>query len=267
MPRSALRMSPSRSWVAPEKAPLHVAEKLALDESLRQRAAVDRDERAGAARHGVHRAREQLLAGAGLALDQHRHRRARDLGEVDERAHQVGREAEQPGRRRGNLRGLAVGRERHHRRARPLAVQEEGVAELEQVAVLEHGAVVALAVEDDAVLGAGVLQDPAAQLLDQACVDLRHAHVGHADREQAGAVALGARGATLVRTPHHHLVQLAERMPGGRRKRAVGFEDEVETGAGPLDRVLTTLVAVLGDRLGQLAAHPFSSSYAGVGAA
>ncbi len=65
---------------------LAVAEELGLEQGLGDRTAVDRDEglrRPRALR--VDRARDELLAGAGLAADQHRRHAARDL--VDQRAH------------------------------------------------------------------------------------------------------------------------------------------------------------------------------------
>ncbi len=50
----------------------HVTEQLALEERRRHRAAVDRDERLVApVGELVHRARDELLAGAGLAGDEH----------------------------------------------------------------------------------------------------------------------------------------------------------------------------------------------------
>ena len=54
---------------------LAVAEQLGLDELLRDRAAVDRDEAPASTRQLVDRARQELLAGATLA--EHEHRRAR----------------------------------------------------------------------------------------------------------------------------------------------------------------------------------------------
>jgi hypothetical protein len=60
--------------------PLLVAEQRRLDEVLRDRAAVDRDERLRAAlARAVNGARDQLLADAGFALDQHRDQRGRGL--------------------------------------------------------------------------------------------------------------------------------------------------------------------------------------------
>ena len=64
---------------------LHVAEELAFEQRLRQRAAVDREERpVGAQRRVVDVARQHLLAGAALAADQHgRVGRRHHLGEPE----------------------------------------------------------------------------------------------------------------------------------------------------------------------------------------
>ena len=65
---------------------LHVAEELALDQALGDCAAIHRDERLLRARAlGVHRARDQLLADAALAGDEHRGPRHRHL--VDQLEH------------------------------------------------------------------------------------------------------------------------------------------------------------------------------------
>jgi hypothetical protein len=208
----------------------------------------------------VDRAGQELLAGPGLALDQHRHRRARHLDQLAERAHQRRREGEQARRRHRQIGRLAVGRERHRRRAVPLAEAEEGVAELEQVAILEHRALVTLAVDGDAVLGAGVLQDPAAHVAHQAGMDLRHARVRHADGETADSLAVGAGGAPHRGAPDHHLVQLGQRVARRRGERPVALEQEVEARPAALDRVLALRVVVASDRPGQIGAHHFGST-------
>ncbi len=60
-----------------------VAEELALEQRLGNRAAVDRHEgRVVSRAFGVHRARDQLLAGSALAGDQHVARRARGQGDL-----------------------------------------------------------------------------------------------------------------------------------------------------------------------------------------
>ena len=63
----------------------HVAEQLGLHQLVRDRRAVDRHERRRCApRARVEEARGELLAGAGLAGEQHRHRRARRAIELAE---------------------------------------------------------------------------------------------------------------------------------------------------------------------------------------
>ena len=73
MPRCASSNLPGlRADGAGERA-LLVAEELGLEQVLGNRRAVDRDKRAvGARAERVQRAREQLLAGAALAFEQHR---------------------------------------------------------------------------------------------------------------------------------------------------------------------------------------------------
>src|SRR5208282_2662024 len=64
---------------------LHVAEELTLDEVLGDGAAVDDDERpGGAVRAPVDLAGDELLAGAGLAGDEHRDVGGRDLLQLAE---------------------------------------------------------------------------------------------------------------------------------------------------------------------------------------
>ena len=80
MPPWAAWKRPTRVATAPVKAPLHVAEQLGLEEGLGDGAAVDRDERALRARRAaVDLPRDDLLAGAGLAGDEHRDVGRRDL--------------------------------------------------------------------------------------------------------------------------------------------------------------------------------------------
>src|SRR6185295_1050400 len=73
----------------PRERSLHVAEQLALEQLVREGAAVDRDERPlAAARVVVDRPRDQLLAGARFARDHDRAARSRDaLDELEDRAH------------------------------------------------------------------------------------------------------------------------------------------------------------------------------------
>ena len=72
VPPSAAWNRPLCAWTAPRERAARVAEQLRFEQRLGDRAAVDGDERLVAPRaRAVDRAREQLLAGAGLAVDQH----------------------------------------------------------------------------------------------------------------------------------------------------------------------------------------------------
>ena len=85
-----------------------VPEQARSDQPWRYRRAVDHDERAAGARRGaVDRAGEHFLAGAGAAVDHHRHARARRLGGDGERAAEIGRRADDllEGERRAQLFG------------------------------------------------------------------------------------------------------------------------------------------------------------------
>ena len=73
MPPSAAANRPGLVGVRAGERALDVAEQLGLEQRLGDRAAVDGDERlVGARRQVVQRARDQLLAGAALAGDEHR---------------------------------------------------------------------------------------------------------------------------------------------------------------------------------------------------
>ena len=80
-PPAACSIRPGLAAAAPVKAPLLVAEQLGLQELLGQRGAVQRHERPlGARRGAMDEAGHDLLAGAGLAGQEHGRVRARDLG-------------------------------------------------------------------------------------------------------------------------------------------------------------------------------------------
>ena len=86
MPPSAATNRPRFDGVGAGERAAHVAEQLAVEQRADERAAVDRHERTARAPAGeVERARDQLLAGAALAGDQHGRVGLRDL--VDRRAH------------------------------------------------------------------------------------------------------------------------------------------------------------------------------------
>ena len=75
--------APLLARVGAGERPLLVAEELRLDQRVRQRAAADLDERLLRARRVVvDGVRDQLLAGAGFAAQQHRRARPRHLGDL-----------------------------------------------------------------------------------------------------------------------------------------------------------------------------------------
>ena len=98
---------------------LLVAEQLALEQRLCDRSAVHRDQLPAASRQRVHRARDQLLAGARRAVDLDRHAILRRFRELSEPRGELGRErveAGHRGARRGiEIAGLAAMRAEHHR--------------------------------------------------------------------------------------------------------------------------------------------------------
>ena len=72
MPPCAASNTPGLRFDRAGERAAHVAEQLALEQRVDDRRAVDRDERLGAARAGLMKgAGRELLAGAGLAADQH----------------------------------------------------------------------------------------------------------------------------------------------------------------------------------------------------
>ena len=90
MPPFASRNRPRRARFGAGERALLVAEQLGLDQARRERRAVERDERpVGARADAMDRAREQLLAGAALADDQHGRIRGRDaIDHREQLAHQ-----------------------------------------------------------------------------------------------------------------------------------------------------------------------------------
>jgi hypothetical protein len=136
VPRSALRMKPGRSSCAPEKAPRRWPN--SSDSSSESTSAPQFMATNGPLRpeSWLHRARRDLLAGAARAEHHQRHRRRRQPLQGGEVARQRVDEGPQ-GRHRGReRRGREVGRpgQRRHR----VAVEEEGVADLDDVAIGEH---------------------------------------------------------------------------------------------------------------------------------
>jgi hypothetical protein len=158
-----------------------VTEELALDQRVRNRPAVDRDQLAGPLGQRVDGAGEELLAGPGLAQEDDRQERARDPLQLTQRARVDRREGDQTGRAGAQLveRDMTV-----QLVARPerdaLAEPEQRVAELDQIAVAQDRAVDRAAVDHGAVLGAGVVQDPAPEAGLDARVLRRHPAIRHA---------------------------------------------------------------------------------------
>ena len=156
---------------------LAVAEELGLEQLLGNRAAVDRHERHRAAHaHFMDGARDQLLAGARLAGDEHRRHAARDLldqranllhrhrlaGHAAERgAHRRRRRRRRRARRARRRRAAVLGRQRRRidrRRADAAAAERRGddAAELLQVDRLGEVVVGARLERLDRVLGRAV---------------------------------------------------------------------------------------------------------------
>ena len=174
VPRSALRTRPSAVLGGAREGALRVTEELALDQRVGQRAAVDRDEGAVAPDSAWTARASSSLPVPLSPLDQHRRpARARPgPGSPSERT-SAGAKREQPGRRD---RASAASQSRGTSpRARP-AARGTGrrCGPSRTVAVVEHGALVALAVDDGAVLGAGVLDHRPMSRTRRACTcDMR----------------------------------------------------------------------------------------------
>ncbi len=205
---------------------LLVTEQLALDEVLGQRAAVDRHERTASARLIVNRARDHFLAGARFALDEHRDLRRRDLPQPLDldvpRRHQ-----------RGESRGTLFRGQLEQARGidldgQPLEEDEQRVAELDQRAIGEHRTLGGVAIDDRAVLGLGIGQDPAPEARLDARVARRHPLVRNPDRQ------LGARqlGAAIRSATERDRRQLAEPIPDRSGARTPALQREHEHGLG-----------------------------------
>src|SRR5687768_14365904 len=109
-----------------------MAEQLALDERVRERAAVERDQRTGPPGERVNRLRRDLLPGAGLSLENHRDRRRRDHRQRLQLSVELWIERLESRRERTQRLGRG---DRVARRFRLVALdeEEEGVADLDQV--------------------------------------------------------------------------------------------------------------------------------------
>jgi hypothetical protein len=146
VPPSASRTRPGFGLDRAGERALGVAEQLALEQVVGDRAAVDRDERPGGAAALVQRPRHQLLAGAGLAADQHgllgrRHPR-------DRRAHAAHRRAVAD--QRGDLAVAGLDRllAHHHQRVADRHDVAVGQHLVDHARAVDPGAVAALLVDD-----------------------------------------------------------------------------------------------------------------------
>lgn len=180
-----------------------MAEHLALEDLLGHRAAVQRDERLVVARRQrVQAARDQFLAGAGLAVDEHR--RVGGGHVIDQRAH------------RGHRLGAADDA-RARRRPRQLAAQG-AVFQLQRAALdgAAHGLGQALGGE---------------RLLDEIERAVAHRLHGHRDIAVAGHEHHRNAGAERLAMRQH--VE-----PAGARQAQVADDHAVEIGVDPADRLL-----------------------------
>jgi len=201
-----------------------VAEQLSLDEAGRERGAVDRDQRAAAPRAVVDRARDPLLAGAGLAADLDGEGGIRDRREPRQIRLQPGMEREQARRGRLVRREPAVGGAPVRRR-QPL-VEEEGVAQLEQRAVAEQRPLERRPVEEGAVLRALVDRQPAPAGPLQPRMLRRHPRIGHAHRDPLPSRPLASLDVERLAATEHDLVRAVERKPQRGSARSIAAEHE-----------------------------------------
>ena len=196
------------------------AEQLGFDERLRQRTAVDRDERPAALGQRVQRAGDDLLAGAGLADHHHRHVAGRDACQARVRLREIAGERREL--RRGCRERVGVeigwagyrGCEQEH---------EEGVAELEEIAVAEHAAPREQPVQDAAVLRARIVEVPRVVLAHEPAVVARHPRIGHAHDERGSAPLRRWLAAAEL-----DLVEAGEHEPRGRPIGAVAMQRQHE---------------------------------------
>jgi hypothetical protein len=141
------------------------------------------------------------------------------------------------------LRGRALeiddgGRVGRHRQL--LAEDQDGVAELDDVAVGEHRALGGLAVDERAVLGLGVDEDPAPEAGLDAAVPRRHPAIGHLDG-QLGAAALGA---TIGAATEDDRRDAAEIVTSRERARTRALDRQHQR--GPLDGPVALARRVIG---------------------
>src|SRR5579885_1047100 len=209
--RSLVRFGkePAPIALGPGERAAHVAEELALEQRLRERGAVLHDEGPAAPRPALmNGARQELLAGARLALEEHGHAApARALDEEQRLAHA----------RRGGDERLAVGADGGQGRSRPLLQRgEQALPEDVAEGDLEPGEVAGLLVE---VIGGPELHHGDRQRLGALGGDGDHGRAG-------GAGAQLAHDAAALRVGQ---VQLGDDAGHG------GPAEQLEPGAQPRD--------------------------------
>jgi hypothetical protein len=229
-----------------------MAEQLALDEVAREGAAVDRDECAAAAGGVVDRARDQLLAGAGLAADEDRDAGARDLAELIDAVLELAADGAERDRGRGLGGEIAIGVAVVG--VAVLAEHEQGAAGLDDVAVGEGGDARGIAVDEDAVLGAEVGGFPAGLLAAHAQVLAGDLVVRHGDR---GGLALAGEGAPRVASDDD-LVETGENDPQARHGQATAFADHDQARSTVVGARIVGSGSRLADGFGEIAVHAAS---------
>src|SRR6185295_11237797 len=213
----------------PRERAADVAEQLALDEVLRDRAAVDRDERARPVRQGMQPAREHLLAGPGLAEQQDRERRGRDAREPIKPAGEFGIERREPRLRRGpGARIEAAGA--HGRFLLDLAIDEDRVPELQHVAITQRMPSDRRAVDPRAVGRARVGYDDRAAVAYDPRMRARHPRVRDLEHLRLAARWRHRPGLTATDLERAHA---AERDPQAAGVEPRALEDDEQVRLGP----------------------------------
>ena len=189
---------------------LAVAEELRFDKAHGQGAAVDPLERAGAPRELVDGTRDHFLARSGLAAQQHR-----QPGPGDElQAIKLLRERGQQRCERRQA-GVRSGVEDVGARPREARTEEkEGVPQLEERAVSDLGALDAAAIAEDAVLRAGVFENPGREHPLQPRMHRRDPGIGDADVHAVHPPDPAALDRERGRAAQGHRVDARERNTG-----------------------------------------------------
>src|SRR5262249_30508547 len=197
-----------------------VPKQLVLEEAFGQRGAIDAHQRAGAPRPLVEEPRQHLLAGARLTLDQDLVPGPGEPGRL--------RQLELPFGAQGGrvvLSGLGL-QGGLGDASRSAAEEEEGVADLDQVAVAQRNVPVGgrpLVVDQGSVLGALVPEAPTSV----AALEMRVARggeaVAHVDAQGPSGRARGGWAPADL-----HLVERGQRVAGRRLGEIVGAEEAEE---------------------------------------